>query len=451
MTDAATASRSLLLDLDHVEWTTEAAGSSGWRERATRRSLTTHRSSARRTASVARCRSPACASTSRPRSSPSRAASAGEAKCTYGTGAFLLATTGADPVRSSHGLVGCVAWRLAGRAHLVPRRAGLHGRRRGLLAARASASSTARPTSIALGGSVADAAGVTFVPGAGRPGVPRSGRPQARGALTGLSLGTERAHLVRAAIEGIAAQVAWLARAAAADLGQAARAPPRRRRSDALAHPAAGAGRPPAGAGRGLPVAARHRARRRRVRPARPVRSVGRSARRPRARGRGARLAGRPRSSSRRSAPTRPRSASSRGGLRRRPHCACERVGRDWSADVRRRRRRRGRGRCRRRPAAVPPPAAGRADRGRRRRRRRDEQGQHGHPPHRLRRHARHASRRAWSRAATRCCATTRQRSASRWSRSGAVLVAWDDEQAERLPSLTAKAAANGYTAHGDR
>ncbi len=35
-----------------------------------------------------------------------------------------------------------------------------------------------------------------------------------------MSLGTERAHLVRAAIEGIAAQVAWLARAAGADLGR---------------------------------------------------------------------------------------------------------------------------------------------------------------------------------------------------------------------------------------
>src|ERR671936_1419148 len=37
---------------------------------------------------------------------------AGQAKCTYGTGAFLLATVGAAPRRSSSGLVACVAWRL---------------------------------------------------------------------------------------------------------------------------------------------------------------------------------------------------------------------------------------------------------------------------------------------------------------------------------------------------
>lgn len=39
---------------------------------------------------------------------------AGEAKCTYGTGAFLLASTGHAPVRSGNGLVGCVAWQLDG-------------------------------------------------------------------------------------------------------------------------------------------------------------------------------------------------------------------------------------------------------------------------------------------------------------------------------------------------
>ena len=40
---------------------------------------------------------------------------AGEAKCTYGTGAFLLATVGERPIRSRAGLAACVAWRLAGR------------------------------------------------------------------------------------------------------------------------------------------------------------------------------------------------------------------------------------------------------------------------------------------------------------------------------------------------
>ncbi|MEI7619907.1 MAG: FGGY-family carbohydrate kinase, partial [Actinomycetota bacterium] len=44
--------------------------------------------------------------------------------------------------------------------------------------------------------------------------------PNAKGALTGLSLSTSRAHVVRSVIEGIAAQVTWLARAAGEDLGK---------------------------------------------------------------------------------------------------------------------------------------------------------------------------------------------------------------------------------------
>jgi glycerol kinase len=69
-----------------------------------------------------------------------------------------------------------------------------------------------------LGGGVADAAGVTFVPALSGLAAPWW-RPNAKAAFTGLSLGTERGHLVRAAIDGIAAQVALLAQAAGRDLG----------------------------------------------------------------------------------------------------------------------------------------------------------------------------------------------------------------------------------------
>src|SRR5262249_56360736 len=37
---------------------------------------------------------------------------AGDAKCTYGTGAFLLVTVGSHARRSTAGLVACIAWRL---------------------------------------------------------------------------------------------------------------------------------------------------------------------------------------------------------------------------------------------------------------------------------------------------------------------------------------------------
>jgi glycerol kinase len=61
---------------------------------------------------------------------------------------------------------------------------------------------------------------VTFVPALAGLGAP-FWRPEARGAFVGLSLATGRADLLRAVIDGIAAQVTWLARAAAADLGGA--------------------------------------------------------------------------------------------------------------------------------------------------------------------------------------------------------------------------------------
>jgi len=69
-----------------------------------------------------------------------------------------------------------------------------------------------------LGGSVTDSAGTTFVPALAGLAAPWW-KPNAKAAFTGLSLGTERGHLVRAAIDGIASQVALLASAAGADLG----------------------------------------------------------------------------------------------------------------------------------------------------------------------------------------------------------------------------------------
>jgi glycerol kinase len=70
-----------------------------------------------------------------------------------------------------------------------------------------------------LGGQVGSPGGVAFVPGLAGLGAP-FWRPAAKGSFVGLSLGTSRAHLVRAVVEGIAAQVAWLAKAAGDDLGQ---------------------------------------------------------------------------------------------------------------------------------------------------------------------------------------------------------------------------------------
>jgi glycerol kinase len=142
---------------------------------------------------------------------------AGSVKCTFGTGAFLLANTGSHPTRSTNGLVSCPAWQLGtGRAWCLDGQVFTVGAAVSWLQAMgviAAASDLDH-----LGGDIPDAGGVTFVPALAGLAAPYW-RADARAAFTGLSLSTERGHLVRAAIDGICAQVAVLAQAAASDLG----------------------------------------------------------------------------------------------------------------------------------------------------------------------------------------------------------------------------------------
>ncbi|WP_030740503.1 FGGY family carbohydrate kinase [Streptomyces sp. NRRL F-5135] len=141
----------------------------------------------------------------------------GSAKCTYGTGAFLLAQTGDRPRRGTSGLVSCVAWRLGGRTSYC-----LDGQ------VYTAASAVRWLTGLGVisgaadldpvGSAVPDSGGVTFVPALAGLAAPWW-RGDLRGSLTGLGLQTGPGHLVRALCEGIAAQVVELADAAAADLG----------------------------------------------------------------------------------------------------------------------------------------------------------------------------------------------------------------------------------------
>jgi glycerol kinase len=141
---------------------------------------------------------------------------AGDAKCTYGTGAFLLVTTGAKAARSGSGLSASVAWRLQGSAtYCLDGQVYTAG---SALRWLTSVGVLGAPDQLdAVGGTVADAGGVTFVPALAGLGAPHWA-PDARGAFTGLRLGTERGHLARAVAEGIAASVALLVRAAIDDL-----------------------------------------------------------------------------------------------------------------------------------------------------------------------------------------------------------------------------------------
>ncbi len=142
----------------------------------------------------------------------------GMAKCTYGTGAFVLLQTGGVPVPSRHGMLTTVAWDLgAGATYAVEGSAFVAGAavqwlRDGL--GFFATSAEIEP----LAASVPDSGGVVFVPALTGLGAPHW-RPDARGLLAGLTRGTTRAHVARAVLEGVAWQVADILRAMAADLG----------------------------------------------------------------------------------------------------------------------------------------------------------------------------------------------------------------------------------------
>jgi glycerol kinase len=133
--------------------------------------------------------------------------SPGMAKNTYGTGAFLLLHTGSRPVHSTHGLLSSPAWRLGGHTDFALEGsvfvagAAVQWLRDGLGLFRSAADVEA------LAASVPDSGGVVMVPAFTGLGAPHWAAG-ARGALLGLTRGTSAAHIARAALEGIAHQVA---------------------------------------------------------------------------------------------------------------------------------------------------------------------------------------------------------------------------------------------------
>lgn len=218
VTDATTASRTMLLDLDAVAWSAEALTAFGLEGESLPQLVgcagevgTTQAFSPgtdlpltglvvdQQAALLAEgCLAP------------------GTAKCTYGTGAFLLATVGPRAVRSAHGLATSVAWLLGTPTYCLD----------GQVYTVASAVRWLADLGVIsgaedldrLGLAVPDSGGAVFVPAFAGLAAP-SWRSDARAALSGLTLGTTRGHVVRALVEGIVAQVVDCADAIAADLG----------------------------------------------------------------------------------------------------------------------------------------------------------------------------------------------------------------------------------------
>jgi glycerol kinase len=217
VTDAATASRTMLLGLDAADWSPRACAAFGIDPAALPAVTDCAGITGETTAFGPALPVAGLAVDQQAALAAQGCLTAGQAKCTYGTGAFLLAATGEHPVRSSAGLSASVAWRLAGQpAYCLDGQVYTAGSAVRWLIDVGIAGSAADLD--AAGASVPDAGGVQFVPALAGLGAPHW-RPDARGAFLGLGLGTSRAHLIRAVLDGLAAAVALLARSVAADLG----------------------------------------------------------------------------------------------------------------------------------------------------------------------------------------------------------------------------------------
>jgi glycerol kinase len=132
---------------------------------------------------------------------------AGDAKCTYGTGSFVLTNTGTRLERSEAGLLSTAAWRspdgeltYALEGAIFVTGAAVQWLRDGLQILGSAAETEA------IAASVDSSDGVVFVPALTGLGAPHWD-PHARGTILGITRGTTRAHLVRATLDAIAFEV----------------------------------------------------------------------------------------------------------------------------------------------------------------------------------------------------------------------------------------------------
>ncbi len=130
----------------------------------------------------------------------------GEAKNTYGTGAFLLMNIGEKPILSNHGLVTTVAWGLDGKVnYALEGSVFICGAAIQWLRDEVNIVENA-PQSEEMALSVGDNGGMYVVPAFTGLGAPYWD-PYARGAIFGITRGTNKYHLVRATLESLAYQV----------------------------------------------------------------------------------------------------------------------------------------------------------------------------------------------------------------------------------------------------
>jgi glycerol kinase len=144
---------------------------------------------------------------------------AGDNKCTYGTGAFILQNTGPTRVDSTNGLLTTVAWQTPGgevtyalEGSVFVAGSAVQWLRDGLQVIDYA------PDVNTLAESVSNSGGLVFVPALTGLGAPQWD-PDARGSIFGITRGTTKAHLARASLEAIAFQVRGLVDAISQNAG----------------------------------------------------------------------------------------------------------------------------------------------------------------------------------------------------------------------------------------
>ncbi|MCO8269322.1 FGGY family carbohydrate kinase [Actinoplanes sp. TRM 88003] len=215
VTDASTASRSLVLDLDAVDWSGELLSLFGLDGEELPEIVASDAIVGTTRAFGSELPVTGLIVDQQAALLAENCLEAGTAKCTYGTGAFLLAQLGPAAARSGAGLATSVAWQLRGgtgycvdgqvytAASAVRWMCDL-----GLISGADQLDTVAAP----------DSGGVLCVPALAGLAAPWWDS-SATAALTGMTLSTGRGHLVRAVLDGIAAQVAALVTLTGDDLG----------------------------------------------------------------------------------------------------------------------------------------------------------------------------------------------------------------------------------------
>jgi glycerol kinase len=206
VTDAATASRSLLIDLEAADWSAELLGVFGLQGERMPKILACDAIAGTTTAFGGEIPVGGLIVDQQAALLAEHCFAPGDAKCTFGTGAFLLANSGAGALRSRAGLAASLAWEIRGeRRYCFDGQIYTAGsairwlRQLGFIADAADLDRAA----------AASSNGVICVPALAGLAAPWW-NPDARASFSGLGLSTGPGELVRAVLEGLAAQVAAL-------------------------------------------------------------------------------------------------------------------------------------------------------------------------------------------------------------------------------------------------